>query len=69
MYPTITKMSVAMSNRLSPAPIVTRSLSPHDTSPNSRFATTLSMGLKNERSVKRGGEGREGNRKGDNKPG
>ena len=28
MYPTITTMSVAMSNMLSPAPIVTRSLSP-----------------------------------------
>jgi len=39
MYLTITKMSVAMSNTLIPALIVTRSLIPHDTSPNSRFTT------------------------------
>ena len=38
-------MSVAMSKMLSPAPIVTRILSPHDTSPKSRLAMTFIIGL------------------------
>ena len=50
MYPQTTKMSIAMSNMLSPAPSITGNVSPHDTFPNNRFAMTLTMGLKNERS-------------------